>query len=706
MSKIENLQNGLEIRVLLNGVLAKDGLATAANLIASDELTDGQYYPISAGANGEPETFLYDANSTATADGTLILTATGMGAGRLISTRTTYSGFSEMDADTRTLAAGTVLSIPGVGDYTVVDSGQHLILTGGIKVTVTDDGKGVTLKQIGWTSGDIASALTVALQNFKHIRLGGAMELASEIVEAVANVRLSFEPGSSITYTGSAGANRVIELTGVDTLLVDGQVTIDCDAKAAAGLFVRAINGAELAHIKGVKVIDPFAASPATYPAVGIYIQCDSGTGNFALVEQCWVENVSRSVSGGASAGIVVNDFRDKWEINNHIDGVHKGTGSADADGLVAFDQLDGTYATGLTVIEGNTVLNAEGRWIKLQTKGQTRTKGNRLGITEAIDLITEFRGIDCQVDGSDIDGNTIEISAAWTGGSGAILFYLRVPDTAPDYTGQLIKGRIGHNPISTVAAAPDIKRIVYLDLGDLDDRAYTVHFDVVDGFATSDAGWGGGSIGVFGMTVDVPVAWASGATAHIRIVDNAWETSNFLEGLTESGGTAAHGGLGDLTGKLFLTIQGNSNPTSGIPLMDYTSNDCFTSSLVIRGNAVGQYGNHWEPPFDMAEFIAGEVYIGGAVTPAHANTPGSYTFGTLRREGAYIEVNNAGGVGYKKSWDLIALGTAPTWNSSNFTQNPTGGVTGGTGSAGSGNQYVTLTVNGTSYKVLHDGTI
>jgi hypothetical protein len=33
-------------------------------------------------------------------------------------------------------------------------------------------------------------------------------------------------------------------------------------------------------------------------------------------------------------------------------------------------------------------------------------------------------------------------------------------------------------------------------------------------------------------------------------------------------------------------------------------------------------------------------------------------------------------------------------------------GDTGGTGSAGAGNQYVELEINGTTYKVLHDGTV
>jgi hypothetical protein len=35
-----------------------------------------------------------------------------------------------------------------------------------------------------------------------------------------------------------------------------------------------------------------------------------------------------------------------------------------------------------------------------------------------------------------------------------------------------------------------------------------------------------------------------------------------------------------------------------------------------------------------------------------------------------------------------------------------TSGTTGGTGSAGAGNTYVEINVNGTNYKVLHDGTV
>jgi hypothetical protein len=43
------------------------------------------------------------------------------------------------------------------------------------------------------------------------------------------------------------------------------------------------------------------------------------------------------------------------------------------------------------------------------------------------------------------------------------------------------------------------------------------------------------------------------------------------------------------------------------------------------------------------------------------------------------------------------------TFNDTGVTSD---GTTGGTGSAGAGNQYIKMTINGTTYKVLHDGTV
>ena len=104
---------------------------TIATLAASDKLQDGATYSVNRGYNGEPETFTYDADSTATADGALIVEATSMGAGRLISTRTEFASKAEMLADRRTFEVGTVLDVVGVSAYKAVTGASDEVNAGG-----------------------------------------------------------------------------------------------------------------------------------------------------------------------------------------------------------------------------------------------------------------------------------------------------------------------------------------------------------------------------------------------------------------------------------------------------------------------------------------------------------------------------------------------------------------------------------------------
>jgi hypothetical protein len=53
---------------------------------------------------------------------------------------------------------------------------------------------------------------------------------------------------------------------------------------------------------------------------------------------------------------------------------------------------------------------------------------------------------------------------------------------------------------------------------------------------------------------------------------------------------------------------------------------------------------------------------------------------------------------------DDMDIGPIASDTTQSFTRSD--GTTGGTGAAGAGNQYVELNVNGTTYKVLHDGTV
>ena len=77
-------------------------------------LLDGQMVEVEKAFNGGIEHFRYDAASTLTADGALIVDATGMGGGQFFSTRTMYASYPEAKADLRTFDVGTVLNIQGI----------------------------------------------------------------------------------------------------------------------------------------------------------------------------------------------------------------------------------------------------------------------------------------------------------------------------------------------------------------------------------------------------------------------------------------------------------------------------------------------------------------------------------------------------------------------------------------------------------------
>ncbi|HDZ80717.1 MAG TPA: hypothetical protein ENH56_05665 [Roseobacter sp.] len=106
---------------------------------ASTSLIDGVTYAVTSGENSEREDFTYVAASTLTADGALVVTATGMGAGRLISTRTVYADWAKFNADVRPLDIGLSLTVRGAGGFTIVASGEHFTTAGGLKVVIADD---------------------------------------------------------------------------------------------------------------------------------------------------------------------------------------------------------------------------------------------------------------------------------------------------------------------------------------------------------------------------------------------------------------------------------------------------------------------------------------------------------------------------------------------------------------------------------------
>ncbi|MFG6524503.1 glycosyl hydrolase family 28-related protein [Sulfitobacter sp. M23508] len=127
---------------------------TIALMAANNTLTDGKQIVVWDGYNGEPETYIYDAASELTADGALVVDATGMGAGRLVSKRTTFATVADMLADRRTFAVGTKLTAAGFS-YEVVSSGEHPTTAGGVKLRVLPGERGYNVKAFGATGDGV-----------------------------------------------------------------------------------------------------------------------------------------------------------------------------------------------------------------------------------------------------------------------------------------------------------------------------------------------------------------------------------------------------------------------------------------------------------------------------------------------------------------------------------------------------------------------
>ena len=103
---------------------------TIAMMQVGTGFADGKFVRVDQAFNGEQENFVYDAASTLTADGALIVDATGMGVGRLISTRTAFSTVAAMLADNRILPSGTSVIADGLR-YVAVSSAPQISNAGG-----------------------------------------------------------------------------------------------------------------------------------------------------------------------------------------------------------------------------------------------------------------------------------------------------------------------------------------------------------------------------------------------------------------------------------------------------------------------------------------------------------------------------------------------------------------------------------------------
>jgi hypothetical protein len=195
------------------------------------------------------------------------------------------------------------------------------------------------------TTATLLAAFTAAMADGRPIELEGSYTINGPItpVSAVDGVSLHIRVKGDVTITVDSGAtafNRVFyaeSTTAVNhSISGDGTLTIDCNNKAACGVWLRHTEAAKGGEI----VIDPVTVRNVLAPtgvsvASGIFI---IGRYERVILRSPTVEDVSRTDVSGECSGISVSDIEGVCEMYSPVvKRVLTGPATVDGDGIKGF---------------------------------------------------------------------------------------------------------------------------------------------------------------------------------------------------------------------------------------------------------------------------------------------------------------------------------------------------------------------------------
>lgn len=287
---------------------------TIAEMASADFFSNGQAAVVLYGFNGELETFTYDASSALTADGSLVVDATGKGVGRLISTRTIYADFAEFIGNIRVLALGTIVTILGVdASYSVTGATGNLGQTdaAGNEFDVASLTNDATL------FGELSQvSVERCLAAFGSVAINGVVTL-SEIVLSSGNF-VSIGPEADITYDPSANDKFLFSADGGDMIRVVGDVggkITNLDSYQSGGVKVTAgFSGTGGVHFKNCTNCDAIGLDFVTGDH-GVFLEDSTN---------CKIENCRASDQGSYSfinAGGYGNKIHSNYAQGSALDG-------------------------------------------------------------------------------------------------------------------------------------------------------------------------------------------------------------------------------------------------------------------------------------------------------------------------------------------------------------------------------------------------
>lgn len=461
--------------------------------------------------------------------------------------------------------------------------------------------------------------------------------------------------GATLNSNPSVASNYSLFLywPNLNSIKVSG-LHVDGNTKTATGIVIR--NQSTTASCVSAIVEDCFvenihAVNDASITANPVAIYIDSVfEGIKAIIRNCQVENVTRDKVGLACTGVTVTGFRVSTIEGNLIRNIrHSGQAGdlVDADGIKLFSKFStvgsaSVYRDVIGLIQNNGVYDCEGRFVKTQANGQVKIDSNSFRIENAIELIQNFGGVDCQVGEGLVTNNDFFFGSTFTGGSSAAAYKGQFPSES-DYTFRAFTQTFSGNKLDFRKEFPYV--ILPGTPATSSTNSFKLYFNVAENIVNSaDAA---STFVSTDQTTERPThfiyvnnsGWPSAANLngemHWRIEGNVVDTYEFFT-LTS--------GSEDYTGKWFLHIHNNVKYPTGFSRQLLASGTSYTSNISISNNQIGPVasgGVYWE--FDFLELIAPCDFYNGSGT--RTNGPASYAFRNVQLNGGFWKVVEATGI-------------------------------------------------------------
>ena len=409
--------------------------------------------------------------------------------------------------------------------------------------------------------------------------------------------------------------------------------TFKGNSKVATCVFVTsAANLFGSVTCSNLQISDLFQASDGSRPAIGVSVS----SADIVNVESNSIENVTREKAAGVCAGISVTSSLQVSIRNNYVKNVNFGTGSAaDADGVKVFNtNTSGFYSRDLATVTGNTFIDCAGRFIKLQTGGKCVVRDNLCKIETALELITNWKGVDSQSGFSEVINNTFAMSDDWTGGSSANLFNMQFPESDNiEYPYEAVQQIVKNNvvtikknmPYCFLVGAPQVTtnacKFVFHAEGNVIHNDKTLQ--------------GNSQVNTFSSFVDtVGDSWPDPDDLNSEII---WEIKNNTACVYDWVDTRTSAAR-DYTDKWYFHFVNNQKIPYDLS-RNIVSRGIYTSTLEVADTLGGVY---W--PFDFKKILPGcRFQSGGGTGSKPINGPSSSTYRGVISNGQSIQVWNTG---------------------------------------------------------------